>query len=120
MLAFAVNLTGIPPVSSARAAGAGTPALPFGYYATALDAGSGHICLLTTSGAVYQLQVVFYNGTTTLATKTTNFAIGTHGFQKVNSTFIAPSAYTKITFTIVFKAASGYAWFDTAALNYAP
>jgi hypothetical protein len=52
LLVFVVSLTGIPPISSAQAAGAGAPALPFGYYATALAAGGGYTCILTTSGGV--------------------------------------------------------------------
>jgi hypothetical protein len=72
------------------------------------------------SGAIYKLLVQFFNGMTMLTTNTMNFTTGSHGFQKVSGTFTAPSAYTKITFTIVFKASSGSAWFDAAALNYAP
>jgi hypothetical protein len=72
------------------------------------------------AGAVYRLQVLFYNGTTLKATKTMNFAVGTHGFQKVSGTFTATSAYTKVIFKIIFKAASGTAWFDTSSLKWAP
>jgi hypothetical protein len=72
------------------------------------------------SAATYQLQVQFLNGSTVISTKTLSFTTGNHAFQKVSGTFTATRAYTKITFTIVFKAASGTAWFDTAALNYAP
>ena len=72
------------------------------------------------SAATYQLQVQFLNGSTVIKTQTLNFTTGNHTFQKVSGTFTATGVYTKITFTIVFKAASGTAWFDTAALNYAP
>jgi hypothetical protein len=72
------------------------------------------------SGATFQLQVQFFNGSTVISTKTLSFTTGTHAFEKVSGTFTATSAYTKITFTIVFKAASGTVWFDAAALNYAP
>jgi len=70
--------------------------------------------------AIYRLQVQFYNGGTLFATKTLNFKKGTHTFEKVNGSFIAPGAYTKIVFRIVFKSSTGSAWFDTASLKWAP
>jgi hypothetical protein len=72
------------------------------------------------AGSVYQLQVSFYNGAALKATRIMKFAAGTHGFQKVGGTFTATSAYTKVVFKITLKASSGTAWFDSAALHWAP
>jgi hypothetical protein len=71
-------------------------------------------------GSVYRLQVKFYNGSSLIGTKTMNFVPGTHGFQWVKGAFTAPGAYTKVVYTLTFKAASGTAWFDSAVLSWAP
>jgi hypothetical protein len=71
-------------------------------------------------GSAYRLQVKLYKGSTVKASKTMNFTVGTHGFQKVSGTFTAPTAYTKVVYKIVFQAASGTAWFDSASLKWAP
>ena len=72
------------------------------------------------AGSVYRLQVLFYKNSTLVGTRTMNFAPGTHVFKHVTGTFTAPGAYTKIVYKIIFKAASGTAWFDTGSLSWAP
>ena len=72
------------------------------------------------AGATYQLQVKLYDGPALLATSKKNFTKGTHGFQKVNSAFVAPGAYTKVTYKLTFKGPSGMVWFDAAGLSRVP
>ena len=71
------------------------------------------------AGSTYRLSVQFYNGSTLLATKTKNFHVGTHAWQNVSAAYTTPGPYTKIVFKILFKAASGTAWFDLASLRWA-
>lgn len=70
--------------------------------------------------ATYHVQVKFYNGSTIFSIKTLNMHKGTHDFERVNGTFTAPGAYTKVLFKVVFNSPSGSAWLDTASLKWAP
>ncbi len=72
------------------------------------------------AGATYRLTVYLYNGATLIKSQSLNFTKGTHGFMKVAGSFAAPGPYTKLVFKIIYKAASGTVWFDTANLRWAP
>ncbi len=72
------------------------------------------------AGSIARLQVKFYNGSSPLIARTVNIPVGTHGFTKATGSFDTPWVYTKVVYQITFRAASGAAWFDTAALNYFP
>ena len=61
-------------------------------------------------------QVLLYNGTTPVQTKTVSCAIGTTAFTKKTLTFTATSAYTKVVVKFTYAKASGTVWFDTVSL----
>lgn len=71
------------------------------------------------SGAVCQVKVVLYRGSKAIASKTATFEAGTHDFQGAGGSLVAPGAFNKADFTIVYKASSGSVWFDAASLAWA-
>jgi hypothetical protein len=68
------------------------------------------------AGATYMAQVLFYNGGTLTGSKTLTFSKSASGFQTLSGSFTTTGTYTKIVFKIIFKAAAGTVWFDTAGL----
>ncbi len=69
------------------------------------------------TAGIYALRVIFMNGSTTVGTVTANFNTGTHTWQKVSKSFVAPAAYTSIRYLIIYKKWGGTAWFDGFSLT---
>jgi hypothetical protein len=71
---------------------------------------------LPTAG-LCQAQVLFYNGTTAVGTKTLACGfIGTFAYKKKTLSFTAPAAYTKVVIKFTYSKASGTVWFDAVSL----
>jgi hypothetical protein len=65
-----------------------------------------------------QAQVLFYNGSALVGTKTLACGLtGTFAYKQRTLTFTAPTAYTKVMVKFTYSKASGTVWFDLASLS---
>jgi hypothetical protein len=65
-----------------------------------------------------QAQVLFYNGSALVGTKTLACGLtGTFAYKQRTLTFTAPAAYTKVMIKFTFSKASGTVWFDLVSLT---
>jgi hypothetical protein len=69
------------------------------------------------SAGTCQAQVLFYNGTAAVGTKTLACgSTGTFSYRKKTLSFTAPSAYTKVIVKFTYSKANSTVWFDLASL----
>jgi hypothetical protein len=70
----------------------------------------------------YRAEICFYDKTNQRIEpcQILNFSTGTHNWQTVTRTFLAPTDYGKIEARIIFIKPSGTAWFDDASLLWMP
>lgn len=71
-------------------------------------------------GGQYKVLVGFYDAYRLVGIKSLLFSSGTHGYQTRSTTFVAPTAYTKILYNILYQNPGGTAWFDDAMLILLP
>ncbi len=73
------------------------------------------------AGADYCLYMdVWYEDGTNLWGQRMSWEDGTHGWQRIAYTFAVVKPVTKIEFFVLFRRATGKAWFDDMALSLAP
>jgi uncharacterized repeat protein (TIGR01451 family) len=73
------------------------------------------------SSGLAQAQVLFYNGSNLVQTKTITLPTGTYNFTKKSLSFTGPSGtYTTVKIVLIYSKSTGSVWFDILSLLQAP
>jgi uncharacterized repeat protein (TIGR01451 family) len=72
------------------------------------------------TGGACRAQMMLYNGSTLVTTKTVNCGIGTYGFTQKILNFTSLGVYTKVVIRLTYAKATGTIYFDGLSLMRAP